>query len=275
MRQLLCSGFQGGDHQEQVFDMTATRGTKLKSSVQSCVVKVSKNKLKNGPSIVFSSGRSSRRVASIVAIAQLAPKSISGVQRVRQPTAAASREAESQNLNKSRLEKIGKLIQKISKPQERNIAKSGSKTERNGKVAFLVAEKGHKQKSASVNVSRSFTTKSVVGSHKKLAMMITASKKAGVLPLTVSAIKKLNKLNSNDAGDKKVRNSNRKADAMPEKKVKKIPLTLAQLKKLAKQKILQPVIPKRVRVKKPKEFEFKGSDWSGNSDDEGILKLFV
>ena len=255
--------------------MTATRGSKLKSSLESSAVKVSKKKPKNGPCIVLSSGRSSRRVASIVAIAQLAPKSISGVQRVQQTTAEASRETEFQNLTKSKLEKIGKLIQKISKPQERNIPKSGSKTERNGKVAFSVAEKGQKQKGASVNVSRSFTTKHVVGSHKKLAMMITASKKAGVLPLTVSAIKKLNKLNSDDAGDKKVRNSNRKANVMPVKKVKKIPLTLAQLKKLAKQKILQPVIPKRVRVKKPKEFEFKGSDWSGNSDDEGILKLFV
>ena len=43
-------------------------------------------------------------------------------------------------------------------------------------------------------------------------------------------------------------------------------LTAAALKKIA------PVVKKTTRVKKPKPFEFKGSEWSGNSDDEGIIK---
>ena len=42
-------------------------------------------------------------------------------------------------------------------------------------------------------------------------------------------------------------------------------LTAAALKKLA------PVVQKATRAKKPKPFEFKGSEWSGNSDDEGII----
>ena len=40
-------------------------------------------------------------------------------------------------------------------------------------------------------------------------------------------------------------------------------LTAAALKKLA------PVVKKTPRIKKPKIIEFKGSEWSGNSDDEG------
>lgn len=252
--------------------MTVTRGSKANSSVQSSVVKVSKPHPQNGPSIVLSSRRSSRRVTSRVAIAQLAPKTASGVQRVRQPTAAALREIELQNLTKPKSEKMGKLIQKLSKLQEKNVAKFGSKTHSCGEVTVLVAKKEQKQKRNSVDVSRSLTAKRVVGSQKKLAITTTtAPKKAVTLPLTVSAIKNLNKLGCNDAGEKKVRNSSRKADAIPVKKVKKIPLTIAELKKIAKLKILKPVTPKKVRAKKTKEFEFKGSDWSGNSDDEGIL----
>lgn len=44
------------------------------------------------------------------------------------------------------------------------------------------------------------------------------------------------------------------------KRLKRRPLTAAELKKLG------PIVP---RKQKPKEFEFKGSEWSGNSDDEG------
>ena len=46
-------------------------------------------------------------------------------------------------------------------------------------------------------------------------------------------------------------------------------LTAAALKKLA------PVVQKTTRVKKPKPFEFKGSEWSGNSDDEGIITNWI
>jgi hypothetical protein len=46
------------------------------------------------------------------------------------------------------------------------------------------------------------------------------------------------------------------------KRLKRRPLTAAELKKLG------PIVP---RKKKPKEFEFKGSEWSGNSDDEGTV----
>jgi hypothetical protein len=46
------------------------------------------------------------------------------------------------------------------------------------------------------------------------------------------------------------------------KRLKRRPLTAAELKKLG------PIIP---RKQKPKEFGFKGSEWSGNSDDEGTV----
>ena len=45
--------------------------------------------------------------------------------------------------------------------------------------------------------------------------------------------------------------------------MKRRTLTAAALKKLA------PVVKKTPRKKKPTYFEFKGSEWSGNSDDEG------
>ena len=48
------------------------------------------------------------------------------------------------------------------------------------------------------------------------------------------------------------------------KRLKRRPLTAAELKKLG------PIVP---RKQKPKEFEFKGSEWSGNSDDEGTVSL--
>jgi hypothetical protein len=55
------------------------------------------------------------------------------------------------------------------------------------------------------------------------------------------------------------------------KNTKKVLITAAQLKKVEKNNQGAPVIPKKPREKKLKEFDFKGTDWSGNSDDEGSV----
>ena len=235
--------------------MTATRASRVNRSEQRDIIKASKKQTENAPRTVLHS----KRLLAKVSVDRLPPTVLSTVPRLRQPSAAMLRKLEAENLAKFKLMK-------------RNSSEVKSISIQSKPVTLLIAKRNSKLKMATAKLKISVDAERAAGTQRKRSNIMIISKKPEILPLTVSTLKKLNKQNSMPATVQKMANSRRKADSLPGKRTKKILLTAAQLKKLAKLKKLKLSIPRKPRVKKPKEFEFKGSDWSGNSDDEGILR---
>ena len=117
--------------------------------------------------------------------------------------------------------------------------------------------------------TKSIEKKSAIQSKSKV--LATKPKKETSTVLTATALKKLNQQNKTNAAEIKIK---KQKITPPTSKTatkisKKRPLTNAELSKLEKLKKLKAALPKKPRIKKPKEWDCKGSDWSGNSDDEG------
>ena len=134
-----------------------------------------------------------------------------------------------------------------------------------------------KQKEAGTKIgakaTKSIEKKSAIQSQSKV--LATKPKKEIATVLTAIALKKLNQQNKSNAAEIKIKKqkisppTSKTATKTSTKISKKRPLTNAELRKLEKLKKLKAALPKKPRIKKPKEWDCKGSDWSGNSDDEG------